>query len=175
MFSNIQWECLESCGWAGTESNLRASESEQSEICLLNKLIKNELWGRFCEPSALIKNQVRAKSSTDLVLKRISTLGINKSTHIWGSTQEWRHERPTGKLRKAETLLEQITRKISQSNHSHEAPRFQETIRWKTKRPNKTLPEDLVLKTKKTQQEWPCPGTDKRQLVNPARLEGLSG
>jgi hypothetical protein len=58
-----------------------------------------------------------------------------------------------GKLRKAETLLEQIPRKTSQPTHLHEAPKFQETIQWKTKRPNKTLPEDLVLKTKKTQQE----------------------
>ena len=45
------------------------------------------LWGRFCEPSTLIKNQVRAQGSTDLMLQRINSLGINKSTHIGGSTE----------------------------------------------------------------------------------------
>jgi hypothetical protein len=132
--------------------------------------VRKILWTFYID-----QEPMTCQGSTNLMLQRINTLGINKSTHIRGSTAEWRHEQPKGKLRKAETLLEQIPRKTSQSAHSHEAAKFQETIQWKTKRPNKKLPEDLVWKTKKTQKERPFSGTDKRRLVNPARFEGLSG
>ena len=58
------------------------------KICLgfkiLHRVIKpmeGGVWWRLCEPSTLIKNQVHAQGSTDLMLQTINTLGIDKSTH----------------------------------------------------------------------------------------------
>jgi hypothetical protein len=56
------------------------------------------------------------------MLQRINTLGIKKALTLEVLPQNENTNKQKGKLRKAETLLEQIPRKTSQSAHSHEAP-----------------------------------------------------